>query len=128
MSLLLAGRLIVLLNRSERLTLELAHRNTELAQQALLVQSSDHAVFASDWDAIVTTWNPAAERLYGYSAAEAIGRSVFDLSAPPGDEDKLLENRHAAEARRDGYGGPPEAPAQGRQPVRRRRDGRSGTR
>ena len=31
----------------------------------------------------VTFWNPAAERIFGYTAAEAIGKNLHDLIAPP---------------------------------------------
>jgi PAS domain S-box-containing protein len=92
-SLLLAARLIVLLARGKRLTDELSRRNEELVGHALLVQSTDHAVFACDRDAIIKSWNPAAERLYGYSAAEAIGQSIIDLTALPGEQEQLESHR-----------------------------------
>jgi PAS domain S-box-containing protein len=47
---------------------------------AAIVESSDDAIFATDLHGIVTTWNSSAERLYGYSAAEIVGRSVSLLS------------------------------------------------
>jgi len=42
---------------------------------------SPNAFVVTDLDARVVAWNPAAERLFGYSAEEAIGRSVDDLVA-----------------------------------------------
>lgn len=42
-------------------------------RQAAVVASADDAIVATDLDDVVTTWNAGAERLYGYSAAEAIG-------------------------------------------------------
>lgn len=47
---------------------------------ALLDQLED-AVISTDLDGIIETWNPVAERLYGYTAAEAIGRSVGAIYA-----------------------------------------------
>ena len=38
------------------------------------LESSDDAVIATNTDGVITGWNPAAERLYGYSAAEIIGQ------------------------------------------------------
>ena len=46
-----------------------------------LVQSSPIAIALLDPEANVTSWNPAAERLFGYTAEEAIGRNIDDLVA-----------------------------------------------
>jgi PAS domain S-box-containing protein len=46
-----------------------------------LVESSPAAVIMADRDATVTLWNPAAEKLFGYTAAEAIGQNLDDLVA-----------------------------------------------
>lgn len=41
-----------------------------------LVESSDDAIVAKDTDGIVISWNPAAERLFGWSAEEMVGQSI----------------------------------------------------
>jgi PAS domain S-box-containing protein len=50
---------------------------------ALLVQQSPLAVMEWDIDHRVVSWNPAAERIFGYNAKEALGFHMMDLIVPP---------------------------------------------
>src|SRR6185436_13065320 len=60
---------------------------------AALIDSSDDAIIAKNLDGIILSWNRGAERIYGYSASEAIGRPISILI--PGDQhhefDAILE-------------------------------------
>jgi PAS domain S-box-containing protein len=49
---------------------------------AAIVESSDDAIFSKSLDGVIATWNPGAERLYGYSAEEVIGQTILMLSPP----------------------------------------------
>jgi PAS domain S-box-containing protein len=77
--------MIVLTGFADQLAAFIEHRRTigevaigEQARQHLaeVVRGSGDAVISKDLFGIVTTWNPAAERMYGYSAEEAIGRHI----------------------------------------------------
>ncbi|MCA1226419.1 EAL domain-containing protein [Saccharopolyspora sp. 6M] len=52
---------------------------TSLRYQAALVQHVSNAIIATDRDSLVTSWNPAAEAVYGISADQAMGRPVDEL-------------------------------------------------
>lgn len=71
---------------------------------AAIVSSSDDAILSKDAEGTITSWNPAAERIYGYSAEEAIGRSIAMLI--PGHrrgEERQILDRVLAGKRVDHY-------------------------
>jgi PAS domain-containing protein len=46
---------------------------------AAIVQSSDDAIVGKELDGTIRTWNPGAERLFQYTAAEVVGKSITIL-------------------------------------------------
>lgn len=66
--------------RVARRQVEAAIRDTAWA--ALVMEHSADAIVSLDAELVIRRWNPAAERLFGYSAAEIIGRSASVLAPP----------------------------------------------
>lgn len=77
------------LREQEELTAEAERVRNHLAE---VVRGTEDAVMSKDLDGVVTAWNPAAERLYGYSAEEAVGRHISFLIPPDhhGEEMEIL--------------------------------------
>ena len=49
---------------------------------AAIIDSSDDAIFSKAIDGTIVSWNPGAERLFGYAASEAVGQSMLILVPP----------------------------------------------
>ena len=75
-----------------------------LALAAAIVDSSDDAIVSKTLDGVIRTWNGGAERLFGYTAAEAVGRHVEMLfPADRGDEERRIIDRLRAGERVDHF-------------------------
>ena len=66
---------------------------------AKVVESSDDAIVSKDLNSIITSWNPAAERIFGFTAEEAIGKSIRMIipAELQSEEDMVLAKIRAGE-------------------------------
>ncbi|MCF8476055.1 MAG: CHASE domain-containing protein, partial [Pseudolabrys sp.] len=78
-------------------------QSIERSRLAAIVDGSNDAIIGKALDGTITDWNPAAERLFGYSANQAIGRNATDLIVPP---DLMAEEQDALARIRDGLSVP----------------------
>ena len=97
----------------DRLKKLLAQREKKHLHYVNLVKSSDSAIISRTLGGSVISWNPAAEKLFGYSAREVIGKNILFLF-PPGNEAELnkiqkivkrgkpMEDFEAIRVRKDG--------------------------
>ncbi len=80
---------------------------------AKVVESSDDAIVSKDLNSIITSWNPGAERIFGYTAAEVIGKSIrIIIPAHLQDEEDVVMARIRAGEKVDHY-----------ETIRQRKDG-----
>ena len=72
----------------------------ELRHLAQVVASSDDAIVSKNLDGTIITWNRAAERMFGYTAAEVIGRSIRIIipADRQAEEDTVLATIRAGDA------------------------------
>src|SRR5690348_15822964 len=90
----LVGIVVVFRDVTERRRAE-----RERAKLAAIVEGSDDAIASKTLDSIVTSWNPAATRLFGYKPEEIIGKSIT-LIIPPerqAEEDSILDQLRRGE-------------------------------
>jgi PAS domain S-box-containing protein len=105
----LTGVVLVFRDVSARRAAELTARRL-----AAIVESAEDAIIGKSLDGIIQTWNQGAERIFGYAAAEAIGKSILLLipADREGEERDILarlnrgeriEHFHTRRVAKDGH-------------------------
>src|SRR5690606_36428714 len=71
----------------------LDHARARIYQLSAIVESADAAIIGKDLEGTITSWNRGAERLYGFTAEEVVGRNIKLLAPPEREEeiDRILE-------------------------------------
>ncbi len=73
-----AGKMIGAVNMLVDVTFR-KNAEEDVARLAAIVQSSEDAIVSKTLQGIVTSWNPSAEKVFGYTAAEMIGQHISKL-------------------------------------------------
>jgi PAS domain S-box-containing protein len=104
---------LVIARSMHRLELERSKAEEARIRSAAIVESSDDAIAALDMGGTITDWNKGAERLFGYSASEAIGKNILLLSPADARDDakgvlkkvwqgEVVRHHEAVRRRKDG--------------------------
>jgi two-component system CheB/CheR fusion protein len=76
------------IEESDLANAELRRAQQLRAEHAAIVENSDDAIIGKSLNGIITSWNRAAERIFGYSADEMIGQSILRIIPPELHEDE----------------------------------------
>ncbi|HEY6339885.1 MAG TPA: PAS domain S-box protein [Bryobacteraceae bacterium] len=79
----IVGGMNLLIDITDR---KVSERDTWLL--SAIVDSSDDAIISKGLDGVITSWNKSAERLFGFSSEEAIGKTVAELLIPADRQDE----------------------------------------
>jgi PAS domain S-box-containing protein len=86
---------------TERRRAEAALRTSEERLRLSVESILDHAIFTTDPDGLITSWNAGAERVFGYSEAEIVGHDAAILFTPE-DREASVPDRELQTAREQG--------------------------
>ncbi|HEY3456840.1 MAG TPA: GAF domain-containing protein, partial [Bryobacteraceae bacterium] len=102
---------------ASHVALATGHKRLEAAARHLtaIIDNSDDAILSKDLNGIITTWNDGAARIFGYSAAEALGEPISMLASP----ERMEEMRNILDRIRRGERVEPY------DTIRRRKDGQT---
>jgi PAS domain S-box-containing protein len=102
-----------LIARQAALLATIRESEQRLSWLASIVESSDDAIVSKNLDGVITSWNKGAERIFGYTAKEAVGKPITILiPSDQHDEERAILERIRRGERIDHY-----------ETVRRRKDG-----
>jgi PAS domain S-box-containing protein len=103
LALVIARQILIILQNitlTRDLESKVAERTAQLEGLAAIVSSTADAIVGKTPDGIITSWNPGAERIYGYRADDAIGRHASSFFIP--EHLRAQENAYLTAAGRDG--------------------------
>ncbi len=86
-------------NGAAKIARDITGRTRAQSLLSAIVASSDDAIISKSLDGTITSWNSAAERMFGYSASQAIGQSIRMIVPPElqSEEDHVLDQLRRGE-------------------------------
>lgn len=87
------------IEETDHVNVELRHAHQERAEHAAIVENSDDAIIGKTLEGVITSWNKAAERIFGFTAEEIIGQSILKIIPPErhAEEPKILQKLRRGE-------------------------------
>ncbi len=98
----IVGCVLVFRDVTERQQLEKLNNERLIGARKLasIVDSSNDAIISQSTDGVIQSWNAAADRMFGFSASEAVGRHISVLIPPEraGEEDRIMNRLRVGDA------------------------------
>lgn len=89
----IGGALLFANRKTEQVALQTREQTSHLAMQLLIDSAADYAIIMAGLDQKISMWSSGAERLFGWTASEAIGQTLSIIQVPDEQQDSGIGER-----------------------------------